>query len=155
VVDKLKEKNQVLNDLRSREAQLAEANVEWWEPGNNLGHWVVLNYCVYWFCCAWRTTSPSRDCWVSAIAMEPTSLSSKTPESGDINPLNASWSCSRSQGPLVPLCHLPSSPSIPSTVLLARPSGMGWPDALPSDWAQQILGLCWRNYLPSRTSRPI
>jgi hypothetical protein len=28
VVDKLKEKNQVLNDLRSREAQLAEANVE-------------------------------------------------------------------------------------------------------------------------------
>jgi hypothetical protein len=28
VIDQLKQKNQVLNDLRSREAQLSEANVE-------------------------------------------------------------------------------------------------------------------------------
>ena len=86
--------------------------------------------------------------------MEPTSLSSKTQEASDINPLNAFSSSSKSQDPPDPPSHHPSSPSILSTVLLPPPSRMVRPDAFPSDRAKQILGLCWRNYLPPRTSPP-
>lgn len=112
----------------------------------------LFSIIVYWFCCGWRTTSPSRDCWAFEIAKGPTSLSSKTPEPSDINLSNASSNYSKSQDQLSLPSPPPSSHSTPSIVFLSTRSRMGWSNAFPSNRTQQILGLCWRHHFSPRTS---
>lgn len=100
----------------------------------------------------WRTISHSPDYWAWETPREPTCLYSKMPDLRDTNLSRESlnfWKLQHLQS------HLFLPPSLPSTLLIVSMplfSRMGWSNAFPSHRKIQILGLCWRNHISSRTN---